>query len=566
MKNLRFERIYLLSHRDKKALQVNFNSKRNLIMGENHTGKSSLVKSIFTTLGATPKGRLENWDPQTVTALDFNVDGKIYRAVHQEGRRALFSDNQLIFSAASHADWSEKFAEIIGFNLIVTVGKTRLGAKADPACLFLPFYIDQDGSWRDSWDTFPSTRRFAKPVTDILEYFSGIRPAEYYSLKSELNSYSKAADGQVSELRLLERAQKRLNQALPKSNVSLSERGFEEEVKRLTHEANLLNESQERLKIKSVREAEIVSSIEQQIKNSYASLKAYSGDKTYLAKLEGAQDLICPTCGAEHEHSFLSYLGYAEDARILEELCLSLKEDLLLAKKEQEKTSVELSYLRENYSRINDILQTKRGVLKFKEVVESHGADAARQAFDSERESIASELAESNTKIQTVSTRLKELTDRKRTKIIQDEFRKAYANSRSKLNVPDPTGKITILSRPNRSGSGGPRLLLAYYAAIWQICSSAQSNISIPVVIDSPNQQDQDNLNLHAVLDFIADSLPKTMQLIVCVTQQSTTQLDQTIILNRKYSLLDASSYDDVEAEIGPVFRKMNTSLLNLSD
>ena len=175
-------------------------------------------------------------------------------------------------------------------------------------------------------------------------------------------------------------------------------------------------------------------------------------------------------------------------------------------------------------------------------------------------------MAESNTKIQTVSTRLKELTDRKRTKIIQDEFRKAYANSRSKLNVPDPTGKITILSRPNRSGSGGPRLLLAYYAAIWQICSSAQSNISIPVVIDSPNQQDQDNLNLHAVLDFIADSLPKTMQLIVCVTQQSTTQLDQTIILNRKYSLLDASSYDDVEAEIGPVFRKMNTSLLNLSD
>lgn len=87
--------------------------------------------------------------------------------------------------------------------------------------------------------------------------------------------------------------------------------------------------------------------------------------------------------------------------------------------------------------------------------------------------------------------------------------------------------------------------------------------MSVPVVIDSPNQQDQDDVNLHVVLEFIADSLPDSMQLIVCVTKDSNAALDKRILFDKKYSMLEGEQFEAVEAEIGPLYRRMNAALLN---
>jgi hypothetical protein len=363
-------------------------------------------------------------------------------------------------------------------------------------------------------------------------------------------------------MKLLERARSRLSQTLPVGTVKLSEEGFEEEIHRLTVEANELNGRQEALRAKYVREGEVVASINHQIQASFASLREYAGDQKYLASIANSHEIVCPTCGAEHEQSFLHYLGYAEDARILEELARTLQKDLIEAKDQLELTSTELQSLRGNYARINEILERRRGELRFREVVESQGSQAAHRAFDAEREQIAAELAACNAKLSIMDVRLGALADKKRTKRILTAFREAYSLTRKALNVPDPAGTPGIVSRPNRSGSGGPRLLLAYYAALWKVCHDEQVGMSIPVVIDSPNQQDQDDLNLHVVLGFIAESLPASMQLIVCVTKDSDTQLDKRITFDKKYSMLLAEFYEEVESDVGPLYRQMNAALL----
>lgn len=565
MKSFQFESIWLLSHRDKKARKVVFHPRRNLVQGTNHTGKSSLVKNLFITLGATPAGKLEQWDPHTISAVEFKVAGNSFRVVHHDGARALYdSTGELLTATDSHQAWSEAFANLVGFNLVVTLKKDGSPIVADPACFFLPFYIDQDGSWRERWDTFPALLRFKAPVQSILEYFSGVKPAEYYALRGEQSVLSKEVEAQVSELRLLERAHARLSNILPVGTVNFSEVGFADEIKRLTTEASELNARQEKFRAKLVRESEIISSIRRQIDVAFASLREYWSDQKYLSNIENAQELICPTCGAQHENSFLHYLGYAEDARILEELARTLQKDLVTAEAEQRVTLNELASLQQNYNRINKILETKRGEMLFSEVVESHGAQAAHRAFDIEREQISIELGTWNTELQKVLSRLAELTDKKRSKKIIDEFRSAYVTARRALNVPDPAGRVSLLSRPNRSGSGGPRLLLAYYAALWKVCNGDQVGFSVPVVIDSPNQQDQDDVNLHVVLEFIADSLPYSMQLIVCVTKDSNASLDKKILFDKKYSMLEQECYDEVETEIGPLYRRMNAALLNV--
>src|SRR5690606_41191125 len=94
MKSFRFENIWLLSHRDKKARHVNFHPKKNLLRGRNHTGKTSLIRSLFETLGAKPHGKLEAWDESTASLLEFSIDGRHFFALHQNGRRALFNANR----------------------------------------------------------------------------------------------------------------------------------------------------------------------------------------------------------------------------------------------------------------------------------------------------------------------------------------------------------------------------------------------------------------------------------------------------------------------------------------
>lgn len=563
MKSFKFESIWLLSHGTKKARRVDFHPSRNLIQGPNHTGKSSLVKNIFLTLGATPVGELEQWDPHTVSVVQFKVGEAVYRAVHHNGARALFdSADNLVKATTNHAEWSSLFADVVGFNLMLTDRRTGNALRADPASFFLPFYIDQDGSWKEKWDTFPSMNRYRQPVGSILDFFSGIKPAEYYELKSQQGLLSKEVDARVGELKLLDRAKKRLTNTLPVATVNFSEGDFLEEIQKLSLEASELNSAQERLRMKYVREAEFVTSVQRQIDVAFAALRDYAKDRKYLNTLASSPDLVCPTCGAEHEEPFLQFLGYAEDARILEELTRGLKLELEKAQKDLRATGGELQELRGSYSKINSILEKRRGELKFREVVESQGAQAAHRAFNVEREQINQELTEWSVKLNSINLQLDDLTDKKRAKRIVGEFRDAYAAARKGLDVPDPKGRLGILSRPKRSGSGGPRLLLAYYAALWKVCHSDQVGLSIPVVIDSPNQQDQDDVNLHVVLAFISQSLPQSMQLIVCVTKDSNAVLDWRILFDKKYSMLEDDAYDKVEAEIGHLYQRMNVALV----
>jgi predicted GTPase len=108
MKNFLFENIWILSYKDQRARAIQFHRHKNLVVGRNHTGKSSLIKTLFRTLGAKPQGVLEQWDDNTISVVEFLIDQKRYRAIHQRGHRALFNDlGDLLIAASNHEEWTE---------------------------------------------------------------------------------------------------------------------------------------------------------------------------------------------------------------------------------------------------------------------------------------------------------------------------------------------------------------------------------------------------------------------------------------------------------------------------
>jgi len=557
MKSFLFENIWMLSRKDRRGRRLEFHKNSNLIQGRNHTGKSSLIKTLFLTVGARPQGNLIKWDEDTISLVDFRVGGEKYRALHQSGTRALFTgDGHLIVATGDHGEWSEHFATVTGFNLVLTDKKGQ-SISADPRCFFLPFYINQDGSWQSGWNTFLGLQQFSSPIGPILDYFSGIKPPEYYEAKAKRDAAQRLLDDLKREQSFLDKAQERFGKKLTLSGPKITPENFKREIERLTTDITELNFRQEKLRDQSVKERELLSSIYLQINMANEALKAYEGDAKYL-RSEPQEKLVCPVCNAEHAESFFDLLTYAEDARSLRDITVRLHGDARLIEVKLKKTVSEIAELDGQYRKIVQILDTRRGDLQFRQVVESLGAEQAFQAFSEEREILEREISTHSSEVERHTSKMTELTDRKRSASIQKKFREAFASALFKLNMPPSEKKRpTLRSRPSISGSGGPRSILAYYAAIWGVCCGETGSFLIPLVIDSPNQQGQDDINLPKVIEFVSTEMPKNTQLILGSEIDVDYPFDKKIVLDRQYQLLDDNFFDEAEAEIEPLVKSM---------
>ncbi|MCX8985391.1 hypothetical protein [Citrobacter portucalensis] len=558
MHRFRFKNIWLLSHSEKRAKHVQFHPNKNLLVGRNHTGKTTLIRSLFETLGARPQGKLEEWDKSAASLLEFSVDDTCYFALHQDGRRALFdSQLNLLISTSKHGEWSELFCEITKFNLVFTDKKQAEVVPADPACFFAPFYINQDGSWQSDWNTFAGMQRFSAPYKPIIEYFTGVCPPKYYTASANKYQCNKNLEEQYREYRLLERTIERFSKTIPLLGTKVNSDNFHLEIKLLVKEVNELNIRQEILRNNAVREHELLKNIEHQIHLADLALVAYESDAKFLIK-EGSKPLICPTCHAEHDRSFLDLLEFADDARVLRELASRLRDDALTVKQRADIATEELNTLNENYSRISHLLETRRGEMNLRDVIGNIGAESAFEAFEVERKIIQSEIDKTTSKIIDLEREMKDLRSPQRTKSILEEFREHYSLSRFNLKLHHiKTKGMQLTSRPSLSGSGGPRSILSYYASIWKTVHGKEGTYDIPIVIDSPNQQAQDDFNLPAILNFISSDLPEGIQLIVGLETSTEYSFDKEFKLTEKYCMLTNDDWEDTHHLVEPLLIKM---------
>lgn len=557
MKSFLFEDIWMLSRRDRRARRVEFHAGKNLILGRNHTGKSSLIKTLFTTLGARPEGELRQWDENTISKVGFNVDGRRFSVLHQAGTRALFDpEGRILTSTGDYGEWNAAFSDATGFNLPLTDKQSRT-VPADPKCFFLPFYINQDGSWQSDWNTFTGLAQFKTPVGSILEYFSGIKPPKYYEAKARRDAEQRDLDNLRKELSFLEKARERVSKSFSMSGPKIDPENFKIDIEQLTTEVNEINKRQEILRDQAVEERELLASIHLQTNLANEALSIYEGDSQFL-RSEPRDALVCPVCNAVHSESFLDLLTYAEDARSLRDITVRLRKDAREIEYKLSKTNAEIAALEQNYRKVAAILSSRRGDMQFSQVVESMGAEKAFRAFEDERVILEAEMAGHLLEHERMAEAMNKLTDRNRSKEILKIFREAYSAALVELSLPmTDTGKAKLTSRPNLSGSGGPRSILAYYAALWAACYGEKGSFRIPLVVDSPNQQGQDHINLPKVISFLSEKLPRGAQLILGSEIDTDLPFDRKIELTEQYNVLSESDFNEAEAALGPLVSAM---------
>mgnify|MGYP003444487927 CR=1 FL=1 len=149
--------------------------------------------------------------------------------------------------------------------------------------------------------------------------------------------------------------------------------------------------------------------------------------------------------------------------------------------------------------------------------------------------------------------RMKQLDGKERRREVNDFFYDLMKSFIGALDVNsiDESSFKKVDATITDTGSELPRALLAYKLAFLLTARNFGTAAPAPLVIDSPNQQDQDEVHLDRILSFVRDRRPPQQQLIVGLVDTADIDLGgKTIELKRKYSLLDEGEFENVAAEV----------------
>lgn len=554
MKKLLLESMLLVSHVEKKALNLKFNPDVTLIQGDNDTGKSSVIKTLLSTFGAEPPKVHRNWKAADIASLvHFKLDQERYSIYRYRGAFSLFSGNgQLIDSYESVTnELGPALAKLFGFNLKIT-NRQGVQETPPPAYMLLPFYLDQDKGWSGTWCSFNNLGQYANWKQTLTSYFLGLRPDQWYALNAKIKILDQEKQEPLRQLKSIQAIELKTIKELSSIDFNINISEFKHDIENLVTQCNSLRKAQAKYKqrISEARTEEI--RLNAQIEIVAHTRDELNADYAFVqSNLENSVD--CPTCGAEYENSFTERFSIAQDTETCTDLLASLRKDLARVRKEIELIHTELQDSSYKQREIDQILAKKRGKLKIKDVVDIEGKKSLLKHLKSEANEIKVRLGEYTQEQNALRESADKFDDPERRKAIIEDYGDRFERNARKLKVSGLSEHVfkNVNTSIDESGSDLPRAVLAYYFSVASLVVEGEGNFNFPLVIDAPNQQEQDQGNLSNILNFIVENRPKKSQLILGLVDHAGIDFPgDKIEFKTKYAVLKASEYPAYSKEI----------------
>lgn len=556
MKDFRLQSLWMLSTRERAGRLIEFHPRLTLLRGSNDTGKSSILKTIFQTLGATPHQISPRWKEADVHSLvRFTLDRIPYAMLRTGDRYSLFgTDGQLIVSTTHiTAELAPIVGELFGFNLHLQTrdGSTR---QAPPAFLFAPYYIDQDTGWVKSWDSFDRLGQFADWKRDVIDYHIGIRTGEYYIAKGERASTQAAVEALELRRNALEALGTDLEALLERGQFDLDFSRYDAEVESLLIQCNELKLREDQIKRELTAHHDRRALLHTQMLLVDRAIRELQADYDFAAR-QLPDEVECPTCGTVHQNSFAERYAFARDEQRCHEIQLDLQTQLDDCQSRLDATVARKQDTTEAREQIEALLETREGDITLRDLIVTAGRNQAKESLISQLETVRNDLVQLALQLRELEGRLATFDDAKERDRTKIRFVGLMSDFLSLLNIASiPERRYQRLDcHIPATGSELPRSLLAYFFAIIHVIRSNRDAIPCPIVLDAPRQQDPDPQNWNAILRFLRLQLPEGSQTVLALgTEAEDMDAGRVYEFSAKRQVLLPEEYDLVRREVMP--------------
>ncbi|OIR00550.1 chromosome partition protein Smc [mine drainage metagenome] len=558
MKELRLKKLYLLSMLERAARKIEFDPKVTVIRGTNDTGKSSLIKSIYWCLGAEPAVINPRWKEANVTGLlEFTVDDIDYSILRMGNYFAIFDADGAIIEKTANVTkvLSPVISNILDFKLCLT---SRSGESEipPPAYCFLPFYVDQDHGWQQTWQSFAGLTQYANWRQHVIYYHSGIRPNEYFEANALLTVEKQKRATLEGERKVVDGAYSRIKERRKHAAIDFDPESYRRAINDLLKELAVLQEHRTTASSKLADLTNQRSLLEDQVKIAKSALEDFDKDYKFIRD-DFSDNITCPTCGTEHENSFVHRFSLLEDHEACRKFVWGAAAKIDKLSRDIANGSNALGRTDFRLTKINALLQKKRGRIKLKDVIEAEGEKKAYTLMRAEVDRLTSQIEKLSFEIEKLEERLRSITDKKHQEEVEQFYLMEMTRFIDRLNVESlsPSDVESIDCKIKETGSDRPRAILAYVYAYIRTIRKYTTACMCPIVIDSPKQQDLDDKNAEAAFGLIFAEQPAGSQLILgTVSMHDVVHSGSEIVLTEKWHLLQADEFDEVYQYLKPKY------------
>ncbi len=554
-RKLHLESMALLSQKERKAREFQFHPKMTVIQGGNDVGKSSVIKSIYWTLGAEPTQHPKWVGANVKSLIQFRVDEKKYFALRDGHTVAIFDANKklLISTQKVTKQLAPFLAKLLNFHLVLSdrEGEPKI---PPPAYALLPFYLDQDDGWTAPLKSFKNLAQFADFKKPLLEFHTGILPNEYYILEADRKSIQQEKKELQADRRTVVKAIDKMNIQPKFDGLELTVADHGEAIERLLKRLKGLREVRRAHAETLTDVLDQKHSLKQQMTVVRSSIKELEKDAKYTSALP--DEVFCPTCGTRHENDFAARYSIVDERESCFEFLASSTAHLRDLAEKARGAEEKLSKVDKTLLEITEILEEKKKGVSIKDVLESKGRMIALKMFEDQLSSYDDLIGEKTSKTDDLLEKLNELKNAERREQIESFYAQSVTAALRRLNVVNYNASdvTKIPAKVSETGSDLPRAVLANFAATLETIHEYSTSLVAPAIVDSPNQQDQDYANVGQMIDVIS-KLPELDYQVVMgtVSLHGRDLKDASIIkLTEKMSALRTSEYEAVNATLAP--------------
>lgn len=518
MKRLMIRKLIVISQSESRSLEVPFEKGLNIILGGNKTGKSSIIKSIFTTLGCECKRVEADWKKLVSTYLLFFKYGeRQFCIVRQDKKFQIFeninNDFSCIIETNAFHEYSNCLTDILEIKM-PCISKDGKQFNITPPLLFRFQYIDQDEGWSKIADSFKNVAYIKDWKANTNKYVCGYLDDSYYALQAQKAEHILERDDKKKELNYNQNFVSRITSTLTRIEDI-------ESVEDVTTDIELLLAKAEELrKLQFSYNAEMTV-LENDIYINQHKLHIVEHNLIETKKdieyaMTQEDELICPFCGTIYSNGINEQLNITSDYAHCENLIAELKSSISVATKELEELKNKYNDVSVEIQSIEQKVQNTQELLSYSSFYKSKGQFEIYESCKRQLDVLQGEINSCVSKIAITDEKINEKKSKERSKDIREDIERYCRTLADAINVPKTFIKLRdFVQVINRTGSETPRLVYMYQSALYLYnLERAYSPFNF-YVVDTPNQQGQDTENLGSIFKSLELFLSDEGQVIV---------------------------------------------------